>query len=261
MDRVAEHNRKAWDAMGGKGSPWAKAVSPEAVAQARGGDLSIVLTPMKRVPAAWLGDVRGRDVLCLASAGGQQAPLLGAAGARVTSWDNSPGQLALDRLVAGREGLAIDTRLGDMRDLAGLGDASFDLIVQPVATCFVPDVRAVWRECARVLRPGGRLLAGVINPAFFLFDPDLADGEGRLAVRHPLPYREDEPQTMAPGRRAEVAAGDPMEFSHSLTDLLQGQLAAGLVLRDLYEDGWEDGSPQPLNAYLPTFLATLAVKA
>lgn len=166
--------------MGGKDSPWAKAVSPESVARARAGDLEIVLTPVKRVPAAWLGDVCGRDV------------------------------------------------------------------------------RAVWRECARVLRPGGRLLAGVINPAFFLLDPDLADGDERLEVRHPLPYREDAPETLAPGRRAEVAAGDPMEFSHSLTDLLQGQLAAGLALRDLYEDGWEDGSPQPLNAFMPTFLATLA---
>jgi len=261
MDRIADHNRKAWDAMGEKGSPWAKAVSSDEVARARAGDLAIVLTPVKRVPADWLGDVRGRDVLCLASGGGQQAPLLAAAGARVTSWDNSPQQLALDRHVAEREGLALETRQGDMRDLSGLDDGSIDLIVQPVATCFVPDVRAVWRECARVLRPGGRLLTGVINPVFFIFDPDLSDGEGRLVVRHPLPYREDAPETMAPGRRAEVAAGDPMEFSHSLTDLIQGQIAAGLTLRDLYEDGWEDASPQPLNVYLPTFLATLAEKA
>jgi len=43
-----------------------------------------------------------------------------------------------------------------MKDLAVFPVASFDLIFHPVANVFVPDVLPVWRECARVLRPGGR---------------------------------------------------------------------------------------------------------
>ena len=80
-------------------------------------------------------------MLCLASGGGQQGPILAAAGANVTVFDNSPRQLAQDRLVADREGLAIETVLGDMADLSAFPDARFDLIVHPVSNVFVPDVR------------------------------------------------------------------------------------------------------------------------
>jgi hypothetical protein len=51
-----------------------------------------------------------------------------------------------------------------------------------------------------------------------------------------------------------------MEFSHTLSDLLAGQTAAGLVIADFYEDGWPEGSEQPLDRYLPTFLATFALR-
>ena len=40
------------------------------------------------MPADWFGDLAGAPVLCLASGGGQQGPLLAAAGARVTVFDN-----------------------------------------------------------------------------------------------------------------------------------------------------------------------------
>src|SRR5205085_1973198 len=100
----------------------------------------------------WFPPVAGLEVLCLASGGGQQGPILAAAGARVTVFDNSPNQLAQDRLVADREGLALETVRGDMADLAAFPDARFDLIVHPCSNMFVPDVRPVWREAFRVLR-------------------------------------------------------------------------------------------------------------
>ncbi len=104
------------------------------------------------------------DILCLASGGGQQAPILAAAGANVTVFDNSPAQLRQDALVAQREGLPLRTVQGDMRDLSAFGDDSFDLIFHPVSNIFVPEVRPVWRECYRVVRPGGVLLMGTLNP-------------------------------------------------------------------------------------------------
>jgi SAM-dependent methyltransferase len=177
----------------------------------------------------------------------------------VTSYDLSDEQLARDRLVADREGLDLRCLRGDMRDLSIFASASFDLIFNPVSVCFVDDVRSVWRECARVLRPGGRLLAGLINPVFYLFDPDEARRTGSLVVRFALPYAESDPAALTPGRRAEIEAGEAMEFSHTLSDLLGGQLAAGLALVDLYEDRWTDPD-MPLNPFLPAFLATLAVK-
>ena len=93
------------------------------------------------------------------NAGGQQAPLLAAAGAIVTSLDNSEEQLALDRQVAEREGLELKTVLGDMRDLSTFDDASFDLIVHVCSNTFVPEIDPVWKECHRVLRRGGELLS------------------------------------------------------------------------------------------------------
>jgi hypothetical protein len=39
----------------------------------------------------------------------------------------------------------------------------------------------------------------------------------------------------------------------------RGQMAAGFVLHGLYEDYWDDAST-PLNRWMPTFIATLAIK-
>src|SRR5262249_39665032 len=156
-------------------------------AAARRGDWAIVLTPTRPVPRDWFGDLAGRNVLCLASGGGQQGPILAAAGARVVVLDQSPAQLQRDRDVAAREGLSLAAVEGDMRDLSRFADGSFDLVFHPVSNCFVPDVRPVWREAFRVLRPGGALLAGFSNPTLYVFDDALAN-KGELVVRHAIPY-------------------------------------------------------------------------
>src|SRR5207245_6296719 len=114
------------------------------IATARRGEWQIVLTPTRPVPRAWYPPLAGERVLLLAGAGGQQAPVLAAAGARVTVLDNSPRQLAQDQLVATREQLAITSVLGDMRDLSAFADGTFTLVFHPCANAFVPDVRPVW---------------------------------------------------------------------------------------------------------------------
>jgi SAM-dependent methyltransferase len=253
---VLSHNREAWNRYVERGNRWTVPAAPEAVARARSGDPGIVLTPTRPVPPEWLGDLRGRRVLALASGGGQQGPLLAAAGARVTVLDASPAQLAQDRAVAAREGLDLETVEGDMADLRALADASFDLVVNPVSTVFVPDVRRVWREAARVLRPGGALLAGVANPVLFALDAASLE-RGELVLRNAIPYSDLE-SIPAEERARRIAAGEPLEFGHSLQDLVAGQLEAGLHLTGLYEDGW-DGA-EPLDRILPAFLATRAVK-
>ena len=129
MMDIRAYNREAWNRQVAEGNPWTIPVSSEAVAAARRGEWSIVLTPSIPVPRAWFPLLDGADVLCLASGGGQQGPILAAAGAQVTVFDNSPRQLARDREVAEREGLGIRTVEGDMADLSAFADASFDLIV------------------------------------------------------------------------------------------------------------------------------------
>ena len=252
---VLAYNRRAWDRQVERGNRWTVPVGPEEVARARRGDWTLVLTPTKPVPADWFPPLTGIEVLCLASGGGQQGPILAAAGAKVTVFDNSPNQLAQDRLVADREGLTIETVQGDMADLSAFADGRFDLVVHPVSNVFAPDVRPVWREAYRVLRPGGSLLAGFMNPVQYLFDfPALERGEFR--VIHRIPYSDLEGLTDE--ERARLAEQDaPLEFGHTLEDQIGGQLEAGFVLAGLYEDIDPDTI---LGRHIPSYLATKALK-
>jgi SAM-dependent methyltransferase len=252
---IRKHNSAAWDQQVARENIWTRPASPEVIAAARAGRWAIVLTPIKPVPAAWLPEMPGTRVLCLAGGGGQQGPILAAAGAMVTVFDNSPRQLAQDRLVAEREGLVLTTVEGDMADLSAFPDGSFDLIVQPVSNVFVPDVRPVWREAYRVVRAGGALLSGFLNPVVHTFDQQLSE-QGIFQVKYALPYsdltslRQEDLQTY-------LDAGDPLEFGHTFQDQLGGQLDAGFLIAGFYEDARPSHA---LAQYLPMHFATRAIK-
>ena len=256
---ILSYNREAWNRQVAEGNQWTVPVSPEEIAAAKRGEWHIVLTPVKQVPREWFPPLEGNDVLCLASGGGQQGPILAAAGANVTVLDNSPRQLERDQMVAEREGLHIRTVEGDMADLHAFADNSFGLIVHPVSNVFAPDVRAVWREAFRVLRRGGVLMAGFMNPDWYLFDHELAEKTKEIKVAYKLPYADI--TSLSPEYKAEwIRQGWPLEFSHSLEEQLGGQLEAGLVLTHLFEDGYPPGDVDPLAAYMKPFIATRAVK-
>lgn len=254
---VVDYNRAAWDRQVERGqNVWTLPVSREKIEAARRGEWSIVLTENKTVPSEWFPaypSLAGIDVLCLASGGGQQGPILAAAGAIVTVFDNSPKQLEKDRFVAERDALSIRTVQGDAANLWAFADGSFDLIVHPISNVFMPDVRPVWREAARVLRKGGTLLSGFMNPDIYVFDAEPADGV--FVARYALPYTDamfDEDERM---RRFGDA---PLEHSHTLADQIGGQLDAGLVLTAMCED-WH-GGPYQAARFMPTYFATRAVK-
>jgi len=252
---IRSHNREAWNREAEGGNRWSLPVDSETIAKAKQGEFSVLLTENIAVPHRWFPRLKEADVLCLASGGGQQGPVLAAAGARVTVLDNSPTQLKQDQLVAEREALPLRTVEGDAADLSKFADDSFDLVFNPVSTVFMPDVRAVWKECYRVLRQDGILLTGFMNPIHYIFDLYKAD-EGILEVAHSIPYSDT---TSIPKEDLDelIAKGLPVEFGHSLTDLLGGQCAAGFVIIDMYEDYMLDS---PLHKYHPSYIATRAVK-
>ena len=253
---IAQYNRSAWDGLVAKGNRWTVPVSSDEITDAKNGCLRILLTPNKHLPDAWFMPVGGMDVLCLAGGGGQQAPLLAAAGANVTTLDNSPSQLEQDQCVAKREGLSIRSILGRMDDLSELADESFDLIVHPCSNCFTPDVNPVWSESWRVLRRGGHLLAGFSNPVRFLFD-HLESEKGNLVVRHKIPYS-DVTDLDDETRATFEADGEPLAFGHSLEDQIGGQLKVGFVLTDFYED--RSNEKDPLSQWIDSFVATRSAK-
>lgn len=252
--KYIDENSKIWDKRSENEDKWSVAVSSETVAKAREGVWSIVLTPTKPVPANWFPDtLAGKKVLCLASGGGQQGPVLAAAGAEVTVFDNSRVQLEKDEFVAQRDQLKIETVQGNMQDLSVFADESFDCIIHPWSNGYVDDVRPVWKECARVLKKNGLLLSGFGNPVEYLFNAGKME-QGILEVENTIPYADidhmDNPEIRA------IAEADGYIWSHTLEDQIQGQIDAGFAIVGFYED--KGGTV--LDQYMNTSIATKAIK-
>jgi len=155
--------------------------------------------------------------------------------------------------VAAREALAIRTVLGDMRDLSVFPDAIFDVVFHPVSNVFCPDLAPVWRESFRVLRPGGALLAGFMNPDVFIFDLAALERD-ELVVRYPLPFSSLD---LPDAERLQHYADGPVEYSHSLTEQIGGQMDVGFALTHLVEAPHHTDSTA---RYMPGFFATRAIR-
>lgn len=253
---ILDHNREAWNKQVEEGNIWTRPVDSQTIEEAKRGKWSVVLTPTKPVPSDWFPKLGGKKVLCLASGGGQQGPVLAAAGAEVTVFDNSPYQLERDKMVAEREGLFIKLEQGDMRDLSRFDSESFDLIFHPVSNCFIDDIAKVWKEGYRVLKKGGALLAGFSNPLVYIFDMTEWDVHQNLIVRHKIPYSDIE-QLSKEQLKERMVDKETLEFGHSLEDQIGGQINTGFTINGFYEDS---SGGDLLDPYINTFIATRAVK-
>ena len=215
VDSPGDDNRAAWDAL---------ADDPRFAGPMPPGDVD-----------PWVGDVAGKDLLCLGAGGGRQGPLHAAAGARVTVVDFSDRQLEHDR----RAGLRVlRTSIDDLRELPA---ASFDVVVQPVSACYVPDVRRVYAGVARVLRPSGLYVA-----------------QHKQAANGERPYQE--------GLRIPSTEPGAVEYVHTLDALLGGLCAAGFTIEDVAEPPRADalapaGSPAHRALFLPPYLKIKARRA
>ena len=140
-----------------------------------------------------------------------------------------------------------------MRDLSAFADESFDFIFHPVSNVFINEIRPVWREAYRVLRPGGTMLAGFMNPILYIFDYEKAE-QGIMEVKFKLPYSDADHPEIA---EKLIAEGDALEHSHTLTEQLGGQMDAGFHLIGMYEDYQQYTA---VSDYTPTYIATRALK-
>ena len=242
-------NSKAVDRWVENGWEWGMPITHEQYLSAKKGKWSIVLTPTKAVPQEWFPDLKGIDLLGLACGGGQQMPLFAASGANCTVLDYSERQLESERMVAKREGYSIKTVRADMSKPLPFPDCSFDLIVHPVSNCYIREVEPLWRECFRILRPGGILLAGLDNGISYIFD------EAETTLMHRLPY---DPTTDKALYEESINNDYGIQFSHTFEEQVGGQLKAGFILTHLYED--YSGTGKLHEFHVPTFLATRAVK-
>jgi SAM-dependent methyltransferase len=258
MKEYIAHNQRAWNRQVAKGNQWTIPVSSEIIARAKRGKWQVLLTPWKPVPSEWFPPLESINLLCLASAGGQQAPIFTAAGANVVVYDISPEQLKQDKKVAQRENLELQTIVGDMSDLSTFPDAQFDLIFHPVSNCFVSDVNPVWQESFRVLKPGGTLLSGFTNPIMYLFDESNPDRQPNLNITNKIPYS-DLLSLTSEQKEEYTKQGLPLEFGHTLEDQIGGQIKAGFIIDGFYEDK-HIPKDHPIYDYISTFIATRARK-
>ena len=243
-------NSKTIDSWIEEGWEWGRPIDHETFEKAKNGEWQIVLTPTRAVPKGWYPELKGCKVLGLASGGGQQMPILTAAGAECTVLDYSEKQLESEKMVAEREGYTIELVRADMTKPLPFEDETFDMILHPVSNCYVEEVLPIWRECYRILKKGGRLLAGLDNGFNFLFNED-----DEKEIIHTLPYN---PLKNPELYEESIKNNWGIQFSHTLDEQIRGQIQAGFTLRDLYED--TDGFGLLHQHGVPTFWATLAIK-
>lgn len=232
-----------------EGWEWGQPITHEEYEEARKGNWDVYLTPTKTVPHHWFGTLSGKKVLGLASGGGQQMPIFTALGADCTVLDYSEAQCRSERLVAQREGYEIRILQADMTKPLPFDDETFDLIFHPVSNCYVETVEGIFKECYRVLKKGGIFLGGYDTGINYVFD------EEEKELKYALPFN---PLKNRQQYEDSIKNDWGIQFSHTLEEQLGGQLKAGFLLTDLYEDTAASGRLFELN--VPSFLATRCVK-
>lgn len=209
---IHDHNRRAWDGRVRGGKTFARAIDDAQFREA-----------MADV------DLRGRKLLCLAAGGGRQGVIYAASGAEVTVVDISGAMLELDREAATARGLAIRTVEASMDSMPMLSDGHFDIVVQPVSTCYVPDIRPVYREVARIMRPGGIYISQHKQPVSLQADVK-PSARGYELVE---PYLRSGPLPPVSGSRHREEG--TLEFLHTWEELIGELCRAGFVIEDLTE--------------------------
>ena len=182
-------------------------------------------SPLNQIfPVSVLVDVKGKDVLCLASGGGQQSAIFGILGAKVTVIDIADGQLVGDKKAADHYGYKVTTIQGDMSDLLALKDMSFDLVFQAPSMGYISDIKHVYSEVARVLRSGGLYRADAQNPLSQFIDESSWDGKG---------YRISVPYAVKEKKRAEDK--NVFEYRHYLSETFDGLIESGFIIEHVEE--------------------------
>lgn len=247
---AVERNRQAWNDL-----------ARQAVPLARPATAADFADPLRAVdPDGWLrrglgGSVVGKRVLCLAAGGGRQGPLHAAAGMDVTVVDISEAMLDKDRLVAEARGCRLRLCRSSMDSMPELHDGEFDAVVQPVSTCYAPDVAAVYREVARVLRPGGVYVSQHKTPTSLQAACRLS-GAGALELR--TPYYHESP--LPPSEPCRTREPGTLEFLHRWEQLVGGLCRAGFVVEDLGEPSHaeEPGDHGQRSRYVAPYVRILA---
>lgn len=131
-----------------------------------------------------IGVLPGFSVLDLGCGDGTTAIPAAQQGANVLGVDIARNLVAAGNARAARLGLShCRFEQGDARNLALIGDDSFDLVISIFGAMFAPDPVSVAQEMVRVTRPGGRIVMGNWIPG----DPTLIAQILRISAAYSPP--------------------------------------------------------------------------
>lgn len=249
MDEIAEYNVARWRALAGAGALYTRPML----------DLDPSGAREWLDPDGWVGELEGRRVLCLAGGGGRESACFALLGAAVTVFDLSPEQLERDRAAAAHYGTRVETVRGDMRDLSALEGAGFDIVWHSYSINFVPDARAVFREVARVARPGGLYRLMCANPFALGATPRDWDGRGyaltQAYVEGAAVQAADEEWVYESAPREQAPPG--REYRHGLGTLLGGMAERGFRVLRATEDVSTYPEPEAEPGTWPHFVSVV----
>ncbi|HHT08348.1 MAG TPA: class I SAM-dependent methyltransferase [Clostridiales bacterium] len=256
-DKYLAFNQDRWDRVSAKkGNPFTIPISHEDLMAKKDKPIEVSLTIGQTVPTRWFDLAKGNKLLGLACGGGQQGPIFATKGYETTIMDYSQAQLASDRMVAEREGLRIHTVLADMTQRFPFKDATFDIIFCPVSNAYIEDLDNMWQESYRVLKRGGLLMVGYMNPWIYMYDADVVwdQPDEELLLKYSLPYNS---RILEKEGAITINPQYGYEFSHTLQTQIGGQLKAGFAMIDFYES---KDARNRLSKFGSDYLANLCVK-
>jgi SAM-dependent methyltransferase len=220
------------------------------------------ITAATREVNAGLGSAAGLDVLEIGCGDARNCVEMARRGARVTGVDVSDAQIARAQERVKAAGLSLRLLHSDAADLSPLPDASFDAIVSIYVFPYVEGMTDSLAECARLLRPGGRLIFAQDHPIRACFWDEEMQEESVLPARS---YFDDSPLhwTFAGTDAAMTSHHRPLEWWFSALH------EAGFTVTQLRElplpDGWADDPDvdeytRDIARYLPQVMLIEAVK-
>ena len=244
-----EINAETIDRWVEEGWEWGQPISHETYLNTKNGNWNVLLTPTNPVPHEWFGNLKDKKILGLASGGGQQMPIFKALGGNCTVLDYSDKQLEAEKMVAEREKYEIEIIKADMTKKLPFADNSFDIIFHPVSNSYIEKVEPVFKECYRILKKGGILLCGLDIGTNYTVD------EKEEKIINSLPFN---PLVNEEQRKQLEEQDCGIQFSHTISEQIGGQLKAGFRLTDIYDDTNGFGRLHELN--IASFVATRAIK-
>ena len=127
--------------------------------------------------------LEGLRALELGCGAGQNSIYLAGRGADCVALDIAEAQLRHGRALAAEAGVAVEYRIADLDALPVQELGLYDLVHSTYALPFAEHPDRVIRDCARLLRPDGRLLLTTSHPAYAGEWIELEPGEEGLFLR------------------------------------------------------------------------------